>query len=174
METKQCFIGICGATTSGKTTLSKNIAKLISADEKKIIHLDYYFSRELIKKYKKNAEIPEVLKWNELAKDIDDKERIIKYQNNSFIIAEGFLLFKEPLFHNFDKSIFIQISKEECKKRRNPIKTKTVEYFENKIWKSYIKNNYHLAKYKKNKDMKFGGDIFVLDSTKETAEEMAL
>lgn len=43
METKQCFIGICGATTSGKTTLSKNIAKLISADEKKIIHLDYYF-----------------------------------------------------------------------------------------------------------------------------------
>lgn len=107
METKQCFIGICGATTSGKTTLSKNIAKLISADEKKIIHLDYYFSRELIKKYKKNAEIPEVLKWNELAKDIDDKERIIKYQNNSFIIAEGFLLFKEPLFHNFDKSIFI-------------------------------------------------------------------
>ena len=29
------------------------------------------------------------------------------------------------------------------------------EKFENKVWKSYIKNNYHLFKYKRNKDMNF-------------------
>ena len=46
------------------------------------------------------------------------------------------------------------------------------EKLKNKVWISYIKNNYHLAKYKKNKDMNFGGDIYVLDSTKEIAEEM--
>jgi len=173
MEEKVCFIGICGATRSGKSTLSRKIAKLLSADEKKLIHLDKYFSKELVAKYKRNWEIPEVLKWDILTKDINDKERIIKYQNNLFIISEGFLLFKEPLFHNFDKSIFIWISKEECKKRRMATKPKTEEYFENILWKSYIKYNYHLAKYKKNKDMKLGGDIFVLDSTKETPDEMA-
>jgi len=105
---------------------------------KKIIHLDKYFSREIIKKYK-SSEIPEVLKWNEIAKDIDDKERIIEYQNNSFIIAEGFLLFKEPLFQIFDKSIFIWVSKEECKKRRMA----TLPIKEEKLKKKY---EYHILK----------------------------
>ena len=166
-------VGICGATRSGKSTLSRKIAKFLYADEKKLIHLDKYFSKEMVAKYKRNWEIPEVLKWDKLSIDISDKDKIIKYNNYSFIIAEGFLLFKEPLFHNFDKSIFIWISKEECKKRRMATKPKTEEYFENILWASYIKNNYHLAKYKKTKDIKLGGDILVLDSTKETPEEMA-
>ena len=127
----------------------------------------------MVAKYKRNWEIPEVLKLDKLKADLTDKERIIKSSNYSFIIAEGFLLFKEPLFHNFDKSIFIWISKEECKKRRMATKPKTEEYFENILWASYIKNNYHLAKYKRNKDLKLGGDILVLDSTKQTPEEMA-
>ena len=173
MENKECFIGICGATRSGKSTLSRKIAKLISADDKKLIHLDRYFSKELVKKYNRNWEIPEVLKWDSITKDINDKERIINYKDNSFIIAEGFLLFKEPLFHYFDKSIFIWISKEECKKRRMATKPKTEDYFENKLWASYIKNNYHLAGYKRNKEEKLGGDIFVVDSTKDTPEELA-
>ena len=173
MEEKVCFVGICGATRSGKSTLSRKLAKLLSVDEKKLIHLDRYFSKELVAKYKRNWEIPEVLKWDALTNDINDKQRIINYQNNSFIIAEGLLLFKEPLFHNFDKSIFIWISKEECKKRRMATKPKTEEYFQNILWANYIKNNYQLAKYKKDKDLKFGGDILVLDSTKETPDEIA-
>ena len=98
METKECFIGICGATRSGKSTLSRKIAKLISVDEKKIIHLDRYFSKELVAKYKKNREIPEVINWDKLTKDINDKERIITYQNNSFIISEGFYYLKSLYF----------------------------------------------------------------------------
>ena len=170
---KEYYIGICGATRSGKSTLSRKLAKLLSADEKKLIHLDRYFSKELVAKYNRNWEIPEVLKWDLITNDINDKERIINYKDNSFIISEGFLLFKEPLFHNFDKSIFLWIPKEECKKRRMATKPKTEDYFEHKLWASYIKNNYHLAEYKRNKEKKLGGDIYVIDSSKETAEEIA-
>ena len=173
MDEKICFVGICGATRSGKSTLSKKIAKLISADEKKLIHLDRYFSKELVAKYNRNWEIPEVLKWDILFNDINDKNRIILYQNKSYVISEGFLLFKEPLVHNFNKSIFIWISKEECRKRRMATKPKTEDYFENKLWASYLKNNYHLAKYRKNKDLNFGGDILVLNSMEQTQDEMA-
>ena len=173
MDDKIVYVGICGATRSGKTTLSKRIAKLFSEDEKKLIHLDKYFSKELVAKYKRNWEIPEVLKWDEVSKDLDDNQRIIKYKNKSFIIGEGFLLFKEPLFHNFDKSIFIYIPKEECKKRRMATKPKTEEYFEKILWANYIKNNYHLAEYYRKKEAALGGDILVLDSIKETKEEMA-
>ena len=173
MDEKICFVGICGATRSGKSTLSKKIAKLISADEKKLIHLDRYFSKELVAEYNRNWEIPEVLKWDILFNDINDKNRIILYQNKSYVISEGFLLFKEPLVHNFNKSIFIWISKEECRKRRMATKPKTEDYFENKLWASYLKNNYHLAKYRKNKDLNFGGDILVLNSMEQTQDEMA-
>ena len=173
MEEKVFFIGIGGATRAGKSTLSRNLAKLISCDEKKLIHLDRYFSKELAKKHNRNWEIPEVLKWDLIINDINDENRIIKYENFSFVISEGFLLFKEPLCHKFDKSIFIWVSKEECKKRRMATKPKPEDYFENRIWASYLKYNNHLAKYKKNKEMNMGGDILVLDSTRETPEEMA-
>ena len=173
MDNKIIYVGICGATRSGKTTLSKRLAKLFSDNENKLIHLDKYFSKELVAKYNRNWEIPEVLKWDEVLKDVNDNQRTIRYQNKLFIIAEGFLLFKEPLFHNFDKSIFIWISKEECKKRRMATKPKTEEYFEKLLWANYIKSNYHSARFNKNKELKLGGDILVLDSTKETKEEMA-
>jgi len=94
----------------------------------------------------------------------------IKIKN--ILLLKVFLLFKEPLFYNFHKSIFIWISKEEAKKRRMQTKPVTEEYFETLVWPNYIKNNYHLAKMKRNKEKKLGGDILVLDSTKETKEEM--
>ena len=159
MKEKIYYIGIGGATRSGKSTLSRNIAKFLNADERKLIHLDRYFNRQLVAKYNRNWEIPEILNWDKMINDINDKKRIIKYQNYSFIISEGYLLFKEPLCHNFDKSIFIWITKKECKKRRMATKPKSEDYFENKIWASYIKYNYHLAKYKRNKDIRYVGYI---------------
>ena len=48
----------------------------------------------------------------------------------------------------------------------------TEEYFENLVWPNYLKNNSHLAKMKREKEKKLGEDILVLDSTKETVEEM--
>ena len=90
-----------------------------------------------------------------------------------FILVEGFLLFKQPLFYKFDKSIFIWISKEEAKKRRMETKPVPEEYYEDLVWPNFLRNNHHLAKMKLNRDKMLGGDILVLDSTKETEEEMS-
>ena len=173
MGNKQCFIGICGATRSGKTTLAKNIINHLKSDEKHIIHLDDYFSLELLYEHKNNWEIPEVIEWGYLIEDIENPKYTINYMKQKFVLVEGFLLFKQPLFYKFNKSIFIWISKEEAKKRRMETKPVTEEYYETLIWPNYLRNNHHLAKMKLNREKMLGGDILVLDSTKETEEEMS-
>ena len=172
MGNKQCNIGICGATRSGKTTLAKDIVKYLKSDEKHIIHLDDFFSLELLYKHNNNWEIPEVIEWKYLIEDLENEKYKIHYNKKTYSLTEGFLLFKKPLFYNFNKSIFIWISKEEAKKRRMETKPVTEEYYETLVWPNFLKNNYHLASMKKNKEKKLGGDILVLDSTKETTNEM--
>ena len=172
MGNKQRYIGICGATRSGKTTLAKSIIQYLKSDEKHLIHLDDFFSLELLYEHKNNWEIPEVIEWRYLIEDMENEKYAIKYLNKKYIVTEGFLLFKKPLFYKFHKSIFIWVSKEESKKRRMETKPVTEEYFENFVWPNYLRNNYHLAEMKRNKEKGLGGDILVLDSTKETAEEM--
>lgn len=166
------YIGICGATRSGKSTLAKNIIQKLNSEEKKIIHLDDFFSLERIYANKNNWEIPESLDFGEFIKDLDNQKYIIQYKDKNYIIAEGFLLFKQPLCHKFDKSIFINVSKNECKERR--MKTTRVPewYFEKLIWPNYLKNNYHLANWKKNKKKELGNDLLVLDSMTQSKEEM--
>ena len=173
MGNSPCIIGVGGATRSGKTSLCKNIIKYLNSDEKHIIHLDNYFSLELLYKYKNNWEIPEVIEWTYLIEDIQNIKYIINYKNHQYIIVEGFLLFKQPLFYKFNKSIFIWVSKEEAKKRRMETKPVPEDYYENLVWPNYLKNNYHLAKMKMNREKMLGRDILVLDSTKETIEEMS-
>ncbi len=172
MGNKPCYIGVCGATRSGKTTLCNNIIKYLKSDEKHIIHLDDYFSLELLYKHNNNWEIPEVIEWRYLLEDIENPKYIINYNNNKFVLLEGFLLFKQPLVHKFNKSIFIYIPKEEAKKRRMETKRVPEDYYENLVWQNYLRNNYHLAKMKQNKDKMLGKDILVLDSTKESPEIM--
>ena len=173
MGNKPCYIGVCGATRSGKTTLCKNIIKYLNSDEKHIIHLDNFFSLELLYEHKNNWEIPEVIEWDYLIEDIENQKYIINYQKYKFVLVEGFLLFKQPLFYKFDKSIFIWIPKEEAKKRRMETKPVPEDYYENLVWPNYLKNNFHLAKMKLNREKMLGKDILVLDSTKETEEEMS-
>ena len=173
MGNKQCYIGLCGATRSGKTTLANNIIKHLKSDEKRLIHLDDYFSLELLYYNKNNWEIPEVIEWRYLLEDLKNDKYKINYMNKTYYLIEGFLLFKQPLCHNFNKSIFIYVTKEIAKKRRMETKPVPEEYFETLVWPNYLKNNYHLASMKRNKEKKLGGDILVLDSTKETSEEMS-
>ena len=173
MGNKPCLIGVCGATRSGKTTLCNSIIKYLKSDEKHLIHLDNYFSFELLYEHKNNWEIPEVISWEDLIEDIEKPKYIINYMKKKFILVEGFLLFKQPLFYKFDKSIFIWISKEEAKKRRMETKPVPEEYYEDLVWPNFLRNNHHLAKMKLNRDKMLGGDILVLDSTKETEEEMS-
>ena len=173
MGNKLCYIGICGATRSGKTTLAKNIIQYLKSDEKHLIHLDDFFSLELLYEHKNNWEIPEVIEWRYLIEDMENEKYTINYLKKKYVVTEGFLLFKKPLFYKFNKSIFIWVSKEESKKRRMETKPVTEEYSENLVWPNYLRNNYHLAEMKRNKEKNLGGDILVLDSTKETAEEMS-
>ena len=173
MGNKPCLIGVCGATRSGKTTLCNSIIKYLKSDEKHLIHLDNYFSLELLYEHKNNWEIPEVISWEDLIEDIEKPKYIINYMKKKFILVEGFLIFKQPLFYKFDKSIFIWISKEEAKKRRMETKPVPEEYYEDLVWPNFLRNNHHLAKMKLNRDKMLGGDILVLDSTKETEEEMS-
>ena len=173
MGNKPCYIGVCGATRTGKTTLCKNIIKYLNSDEKHIIHLDDFFSLELLYEHKNNWEIPEVIEWGYLLEDIENIKYTINYNKQKFVLVEGFLLFKQPLCYKFNKSIFIWISKEEAKKRRMETKPVPDDYYENLVWPNYLKNNYHLAKMKINREKMLGKDILVLDSTKETMEEMS-
>ena len=172
MGNKPCLIGVCGATRSGKTTLCNSIIKYLKSDEKHLIHLDNYFSLELLYDHNNNWEIPEVISWDDLIEDIEKPKYIINYMKKKFILVEGFLLFKQPLCYKFDKSIFIYISKEEAKKRRMETKPVPEDYYENLVWPNYLENNHHLAKMKINREKMLGKDILVLDSTKETIEEM--
>ena len=173
MGNKPCLIGVCGATRSGKTTLCNSIIKYLKSDEKHLIHLDNFFSLELLYEHKNNWEIPEVIEWGYLIEDIENPKYTINYMKQKFVLVEGFLLFKQPLFYKFNKSIFIWISKEEAKKRRMETKPVTEDYYETLIWPNYLRNNHHLAKMKLNREKMLGGDILVLDSTKETEEEMS-
>ena len=172
MGNKPCYIGVCGVTRSGKSTLCKNIIKYLHSDEKHIIHLDDFFSIELLYEYKNNWEIPEVIDWRYLIEDIENIKYTINYKKQKFVLVEGFLLFKQPLFYKFNKSIFIYITKAEAKKRRMETKPVPEDYYENLVWPNYLANNYHLAQMKKNKEKMLGKDILVLDSTRETMEEM--
>ena len=173
MGNNPCIIGVGGATRSGKTSLCKNIIKYLNSDEKHIIHLDDFFSLELLYKYKNNWEIPEVIEWDYLIEDIENIKYNISYKNQKFVLVEGFLIFKQPLFYKFNKSIFIWVSKEEGKKRRMETKPVPEDYYESLVWPNYLRNNFHLAKMKLNKEKMLGKDILVLDSTKETIEEMS-
>ena len=123
--------------------------------------------------YKFNWEIPEVIEWPSLIEDLKNEKYKIKYKNKIYYLVEGFLLFKQPLCYKFNKSIFIYITKEEAKKRRMETKPVTEEYFETLVWPNFLRNNYHLAKMKLNKEKKLVGDILVLESTKDTPEEMS-
>ena len=99
MGNKQCYIGICGATRSGKTTLAKSIIQYLKSDEKHLIHLDDFFSLELLYEHKNNWEIPEVIEWGYLIEDIENIKYTINYNKQKFVLVEGFLLFKQPLFY---------------------------------------------------------------------------
>ena len=165
-------IGIGGATRSGKTTLAENLVKFLNASPNKLIGLDDYTDFDKVIEYGNNFEIPEVHDWKLFCKDLDNPKKIINYKGKNYILSEGFLLFKQPLCHKFEKSIFIYITKEICKERRMKTTRVPNSYFENILWPAYIKNNYHLAKWKKNKIDGLGNDLMVLDGTLLSKDEI--
>jgi uridine kinase len=133
-------IGICGASCSGKTTVSKEIMKKYqtkgnSTDEIVMISQDnYYFGGN----EETNYDIPSAIDFEKLISDVKDlmngkeiempqydfkthqrKKETIKVQPKKFILVEGILIFcSKELRDLFDIKVYILTYGELCYYRR--------------------------------------------------------
>jgi len=133
-------IGICGASCSGKTTVSKEIMKKYqtkgnSTDEIVMISQDnYYFGGN----EETNYDIPSAIDFEKLISDVKDlmngkeiempqydfkthqrKKETIKVQPKKFILVEGILIFcSKELRDLFDIKVYILSYGELCYYRR--------------------------------------------------------
>lgn len=82
---KPFIIGIAGISGSGKTTISKKLAKKLNA---KLIHLDNYW------KYRRATKLPSRKEWEKWEHPNATKfnkaiKEITKLKNNKYVIIEG-------------------------------------------------------------------------------------
>src|SRR3990170_1319491 len=118
MNSKKSFIiGITGVSGSGKTAISKILAKKIKAT---IIHLDDYWKYHNVemrpRKEWKKWEHPSSIDFNRLYKEIVKLKRLNK---NKIIIVEGFhVLHNKKIRDILDLKIYISLSDNLVIKRR--------------------------------------------------------
>ena len=105
------IIGIGGVSRAGKTSLAQRISDWLVDEKVKILHQDDYVVPK--------AQMPLVkgqIDWEKPASlDFTTfRKEIIKAQEEyDYIIAEGLMVYWNPeVYQLFDKSIFIEISKE--------------------------------------------------------------
>ncbi len=133
------IIGIGGVSRAGKTSLAQRISEWFNDDSIKILHQDEYIvpkSKMPLIKGQIDWERPESLDF------LHFREEILKEQQQyDYIIAEGLMVYKEPLVYDlFDKKIFIEISKETFLSRKtldNRWENEPDWYIEH-IWKSHF------------------------------------
>jgi len=105
------IIGIGGVSRAGKTSLAQRISEWFLDDNVKIIHQDDYIVSNVnmpLVKGQFDWEHPSSLDFEAFRREIMREQK--KYD---YIIAEGLMVFKEPIVYNlFDKKIFIEISKQ--------------------------------------------------------------
>ena len=112
---KKIIIGIAGVSGSGKTTISKILAKKLKA---KLVHLDDYW------KYHKAKKIPskkEWKKWEHPSATNFNKalKEIAKIKNNKNIIVDGLHPFNNKKLRSlFDLSVYVTLPKHLVVKRR--------------------------------------------------------
>lgn len=152
---KTFVIGIGGVTNGGKTTLAKKLQKHLPNCS--VISQDDFFKPESEVEKDKNGflqyDVLEALNMEKMmsaiscwmessrqytAKDWGSTEEI------HILIIEGFLLFNyKPLNRIWNKSYFLTIPYEECKRRRS---TRIYEppdipgYFDGHVWPMYLKH----------------------------------
>ncbi|ELR11212.1 Nicotinamide riboside kinase 1 family protein [Acanthamoeba castellanii str. Neff] len=143
-------IGICGATSSGKSTLVKRLVKHFNIAS--YVRFDNFWKsyNELPREQGYvHGECPEALRMDEFVAYLraaqHRSEEDWTETSEPFIFVDGFLLFCDvkylPLY---DIKIFINVSKEKCKERRFGRDPGTSEdYFERIIWPSYCQWNSH-------------------------------
>jgi uridine kinase len=176
-------VGIGGVSRSGKTTLANALLGLLPRETTHIIHLDRYFSLDAIMQRQaethtpfQNWEEPHALDLAAFSADLTKLVATAAAQTRSssprpIVIAEGFLLFAEPLVRRFDRSVFLWCDEATAKRRRFETKRVPEGYFEAMIWPYHLQHNKHLPGWKETGEPL--GDILVLDGTREATEQMA-
>ncbi|XP_045144500.1 nicotinamide riboside kinase 1 isoform X2 [Echinops telfairi] len=153
---KTFVIGIGGVTNGGKTTLAKNLQKCLT--NCRVISQDDFFKPESEIETDKNGflqyDVLEALKMDEMMSVISDWMENPRHslwstdwasaEEIPILIIEGFLLFNyKPLDTIWNRSYFLTIPYEECKRRRS---TRVYEppdppgYFDGHVWPMYLKH----------------------------------
>ena len=119
------IIGIAGGTASGKSTISKKIAKLYEENYSvKIIHMDCHYKDEELRPkvqshvsgiYYMDDNCPDSIDWNSFHIAVEDAIN----ENYDFIIVEGlFALYDEYLKPHLDLKIYVDCRSDERVVRR--------------------------------------------------------
>ncbi len=144
---KPFIIGIAGISGSGKTTISKKLAKRFNA---KIIHLDDYW------KYHKATKLPPRKEWKKWehpnSTDFNKAlKELVKLKNNKYIIVEGIHTFSNSNLRKLlDFKIYYSVPNYLVIKRRIEKfgqKDNQKEYSRSIVIKSYKKYGKPTKKY---------------------------
>ncbi|KRZ68417.1 Nicotinamide riboside kinase 2, partial [Trichinella papuae] len=144
------LFGISGASCSGKTTVSKIVAReleLLSFNVN-VIHQDSYYKSELDDVY-----LADMNFWNFDSTDAIDFPKLLQHvqllcaenccrSKVSIIIVEGSMIYNfAPLLDMLEQKFFFTINKNSSKLRRRRRKYEIADvecYFENYVWPSYL------------------------------------
>lgn len=160
---KTVIVGVGGMTNGGKSTLAKSLHQQIP--NSCIIAQDSYFKDDSVVPVDSNGykqyDMLDALHMDQMMSDVNswrrDPESFLRKQglnshqtSSSFdeevyvLIVEGFLIFNyRPLNELFDRSYFIQIPYDICKKRRSLRVYSPPDppgYFDGYVWPMYLKN----------------------------------
>ncbi|XP_023482964.1 nicotinamide riboside kinase 1 [Equus caballus] len=153
---KTFVIGISGVTNGGKTTLAKNLQKhlpnctVISQDDffkpESEIETDEngFLQYDVLEALNMEKMMSAISCWMESSKHSLASADCRSSEEIPVLIIEGFLLFNyKPLDSIWNRSYFLTIPYEECKRRRS---TRVYEppdppgYFDGHVWPMYLKH----------------------------------
>ncbi|KAM6182095.1 nicotinamide riboside kinase 1 [Erethizon dorsatum] len=153
---KAFVIGIGGVTNGGKTTLAKNLQKhlpncsVISQDDffkpESEIEKDKngFFQYDVLEALNMEKMMAAISCWMENPRHSLGSTAGSRTEEIPILIIEGFLLFNyKPLDTLWNRSYFLTIPYEECKRRRS---TRVYEppdtpgYFDGHVWPMYLKH----------------------------------
>ncbi|KAM8963004.1 nicotinamide riboside kinase 1 isoform 2-T3 [Lycaon pictus] len=170
---KTFVIGISGVTNGGKTTLAKNLQKHLPNCS--VISQDDFFKPESEIAKDINGflqyDVLEALNMDEMMSTISCWMENPSTDSGSteeipILIIEGFLLFNyKPLDTLWNRSYFLTIPYEECKRRRSKRVYKPPDasgYFDGHVWPMYLKHRQEMENITR--------DIVYLDGTKSEEE----
>ncbi len=180
------IVGICGPSTSGKTTLCKSLLK--KYDSERIGVDNYYIAKKDMPEEKgfRNWELPSNIRFDLLIKNLEDLKKgketkipvyecgkgIVKFRTikpKEFIFVDGYYIFHDKKVRELlDVKIYLDLSEKEILKRKSKLGEEGCEWVE----KDYLEKIFLPANKKYAIPQKKYAD-FVIDGslTKKEIEE---